>query len=156
MDHDLPDIALMFQKLLNIQPQGMDTFSKEYPDYHMGPLVATELMQLKLSGEISENSEKAFVIANSSDEAVAQDDYKTAEKMCFHAIHIDAKCVDAYRALLNVLYNQIKEDFLTLFCAVRELLAFSRKFYKNQFNFIMLIESFAIFSIKKVSMIWQF
>ena len=129
-----PELIPMFERLREMQRNPIKTYSKEYPDFHMGPLIGSELMHLKMADEISETEERAFVIANSSDEAVAQDKYKIAEKMCFHAIHIDARCIDAYRGLLNVLYNQIKEDYLTLFCAVRELLCFARKFYKKEFQ----------------------
>ena len=129
-----PEMIPMFERFMEMQRNPIKTYSKEYPNSHMGPLIGSELLHLKMADEISETEEKAFVIANSSDEAVAQNDYKTAEKMCFHAIHIDARCIDAYRGLLNVLYNQIKEDYLTLFCAVRELLCFARKFYKKEFK----------------------
>lgn len=104
----------------------------DYPQYRLPTMIATEQSFLGLQGEVEENVERAFVIANKALPAIEQGKIDEAERMSYHALSLDPLCIDAWRMLCKVLNQNCDGD--TIVCALREVLSFSRQFIKDEFE----------------------
>ena len=104
----------------------------DYRQYRLPTMIATEQSFLGLQGEVEENKERAFVIANKGLPAIEQGKIDEAERMSYHALSLDPLCIDAWRMLCKVLNQNCDGD--TIVCAIREVLSFCRPFFKEEFE----------------------
>ncbi|KAK8899041.1 hypothetical protein M9Y10_001338 [Tritrichomonas musculus] len=104
----------------------------DYVEYPLPPLISTERMFSSVQEGMTPEKERAFTIAHKARTAMERGNYRDADKMAYHALSIDPLCVDAWRVFCNYM-NQICEGD-TVICAIRELIHFSRQFYKKEFD----------------------
>lgn len=129
------DGFLDIQSMINTMNQGggKQPGDELYKSYHLGPMIASERMFLRMHyPDITDDQIRAFTIANKVESAIERGDIDSARKMSYHALKLDPECTDALSGLCMVM-NQFA-DGDTVVCAYREILRAVRPFYEDVFE----------------------
>ena len=123
------DLQQILQQMQSRQDYAGDD---DYPQYQLPTFIYSERAFQGLQGETTPNKERAFTIANKATPAMEYGNFEDAKKMAYHALSLDPLCIDAWRVLCKILNQTCDGD--TVICATREVINFSRQFFKEVFE----------------------
>ena len=118
------------RRIQGFSPGSSHPGDDDYPQYPLPPLLSSERMFLSASDN-NPNKERAFVIANKAQSAIAANKIEDAKKMAKHALSLDPTSIDAWRSLIVTLNCSCDGD--TVICALRELLHYAKIVFHESF-----------------------
>lgn len=130
--HKMDEAAEMFSRSFEYVETLRRIDEEYYPQYNLFPRIASERMFMIQVHGCSREEIIAFTIANKGDDAFAKGKESECERMGYHALQFDPRCLDAWRILARLMNLYMEGD--TIAGALRETLVIGRELYNQLFE----------------------